>query len=214
MISTLCYAGSKITHDDATRNEIEAAITNSSFQCTKRRINRCIGWCYPNGKLDKKYLKFLVRNLVNSPDMCIMFYDHYDKSRGDEKYKNQLRCGSAYIYMSNTTPGHMTLAIKNDANNWVKIRFPVINGKLRICKTSYEYIREFYERIIDICCICLNDPHDKEIIMLGCGHKLHTECLKKMENFQHKKCPLCRADISHGKKMKLKSENVCMYSIN
>ena len=53
---------------------------------------------------------------------------------------------------------------------------------------------------LETCSICLNNfIHNKNIILLSCGHKLHKECFNTLLRFNYLRCPLCREFVEQLK---------------
>lgn len=54
-------------------------------------------------------------------------------------------------------------------------------------------IQKIVRKNIEICPICLNNYfHNKNKILLSCGHNLHLSCFNKLIRFNIHRCPLCR----------------------
>lgn len=55
----------------------------------------------------------------------------------------------------------------------------------------------------DVCCICLNSMLVGSVKKVGCGHLMHTNCLREVvereRSFAAAKCPLCRASLVTGR---------------
>ena len=50
------------------------------------------------------------------------------------------------------------------------------------------------EKIIEKCCICLEEIYSKKKIMMSnCRHQLHIKCAKEWF-FENANCPLCRSE--------------------
>lgn len=63
-----------------------------------------------------------------------------------------------------------------------------------------EYIdenKELNKNNTKLCVICLDDDMDnptRPIMLTGCNHKFHTECMKFWRD-EHETCPMCRRDL-------------------
>ena len=73
----------------------------------------------------------------------------------------------------------------------------------KICKSKPEEIEETYK---DNCSICFLPLHTSPVIMLGCRHLFHFNCVKKkldltyttsFISFEFAQCPLCKEPIFH-----------------
>lgn len=72
-------------------------------------------------------------------------------------------------------------------------------------KTEEEKLNAFFKKACNIwedkkpssksygdCLICLSQMYEGDIMVLGCGHKLHTQCAEKLYRRGDNKCPECR----------------------
>ena len=78
-------------------------------------------------------------------------------------------------------------------------RTPSLEYRMREYMKGRSYKYTAGPGVPTVCAICLVDfkKKEKDLVMLDCSdkHIFHVKCIKKMSQFEHNSCPLCRLEI-------------------